>query len=230
MKVGIILPCRYSSSRLPGKILMPISGKPILQIITERLSLSKAVDQLIVCTSEQTSDDPIVKYCQAHNMDYFRGSLENVSDRFLKCAEANALDWAIRINGDNLFTDYRLIDQAVSIIKTSSSEFVSNVPQRTFPTGMSVEAIRTSTYASHIQKIKANERWREHVTLYFYDHPDTVKSTFFYNDTLASAKGTQLALDTNEDFERAKIIIKNIEGFGPETSWEEVSKTAQIYA
>lgn len=230
MKVGIILLCRFSSSRLPGKILKSINGETILKIITERLSLSTSVDQLIVCTSDQPSDDPIIDYCMNHGLNYFRGSLDNVSDRFLRCAEANKLDWAIRVNGDNLFTDYRLIDQTVSIIKTNSCEFVSNVPQRTFPTGMSVEAIRTSTYARHIQEINANEQWREHVTLYFYEHPEKVKSSFFHNDTLAAAKGTQLALDTEDDFEKAKIIIKNIDGFGPETSWEEISKTAQLYA
>ena len=82
MKIGAIVICRYNSSRLPGKILKKINGKPILTYIIERLKCVQNLDDFIVATSINTTDQPIVDYCIKNQIKYFRGSLENVAERF----------------------------------------------------------------------------------------------------------------------------------------------------
>ncbi len=230
MKIGIVLLCRYNSNRLPGKILKEINGQPVLEIILNRLKASTKADQIIVCTSDQSSDDPIVEYCKNEEVNYFRGSLNNVSERFLACANAYKLDWAVRVNGDNIFTDYRLIDQGIELISKGNYDFISNVEGRTYPTGMSVELVKTSTYKHYFNKISERADWQEHVTLFFYENIDLVKKRFFYNHSLETAKGTKLALDTEEDFKKAKWIIDEIKGLKLQTTWQEISNVANRYA
>lgn len=201
---------------------MEIEGKTILEYILERISVSKLANQIIVCTSDQTSDDPIIEFCKEKQIDWFRGSLDNVSRRFLNCAEYFQLDYAVRVNGDNLFTDANLIDHAIELANEGDYDFVSNVDQRTFPTGMSVEVIRTKTYQSFYSEIETQPDWREHVTLYFYQNTKSFKILFFYNTSLPAARGYKLALDTMEDFEKAKKIIHQLNGLLPSHSWEEI--------
>jgi len=207
MKIGLIVLCRYNSSRLPGKILKEIADKPLLSYIIERLKCSREADDIIVATSNKESDDPIEAYCLNQQIKCFRGSLEDVSGRFLACAKSHDLDYAIRINGDNLFTDHEVIDAMIKKSRSQQYDFVSNVKDRTFPTGMSIEILNTKFYESQIQKFDSNE-FREHVTYYFYEHPEAVKRVFhYYNTIVAEAKGMKLAVDSEEDFNFATKVI-----------------------
>ena len=117
MKIGIIVLCRYNSSRLPGKILLKISGKTILQHIIDRLLCVKGGYPICVATSSEIDDKPIIDYCKGNNINFFDGSKKNVASRFLNCAKANDFDFATRINGDNLFTDPLIIEDMIDIAK-----------------------------------------------------------------------------------------------------------------
>ena len=119
MKIGIIVLCRYNSSRLPGKILLKISGKTILQHIIDRLLCVKGGYPICVATSSEIDDKPIIDYCKGNNIKFFDGSKKNVASRFLNCAKANNFDYATRINGDNLFTDPLIIEDMINIAKTN---------------------------------------------------------------------------------------------------------------
>lgn len=197
MKFGLIVLCRYSSSRLPGKILKEINGKPLLQHIIERLKKT-CVENIIVATSNEKSDQPIVDFCSRNNIDYFIGDLHNVADRFAKCCEAYSLDYGIRINGDNLFIDPFTIDQMVKIAQENSFNLVTNVPGRTFPHGMSVEIVNVSFYQESLKLFK-EDKYKEHVTLYFYENP-TENTYTFINEQYSIKKKINLAVDTPEDF------------------------------
>jgi spore coat polysaccharide biosynthesis protein SpsF len=105
MRIGIIVLCRYSSSRLPGKILLPLYGKPILEYILEKITSVVPKDSVVVCTSDLKTDDSISTYCTDKGYNCFRGSLDNVAQRFLNCADHYQFDYIVRINGDNLFLD-----------------------------------------------------------------------------------------------------------------------------
>lgn len=209
MKVGVIVLCRYSSSRLPGKILKKIKGKPILQYIIERINLALSIDKLIVATSEDVSDNPIYEYCINNNISCFRGSLFDVARRFLDCATQYDLDYAIRINGDNLFVDSSIIEKLANIAVAGNYDFVTNVKGRTFPTGMSVEVVKTSYYKEVVTRFHSN-RHREHVTLYLYENETSGKHYYYTNEECKEAAGLNLAIDTKEDFIFAQHLIEKM--------------------
>jgi len=202
MKFGLIVLCRYTSSRLPGKILKEIDGKSLLQHIVERLKLS-SVENIIIATSDEPSDQPIVDFCQHNNIECFRGSLLNVADRFASCCATYDLDYGIRINGDNLFVDPWTIDRMVEIARKGDYDLVTNVPGRTFPHGMSVEIVNTAFYNKSLP-LFIEDQYKEHVTLYFYENP-TERAFTFINNEYPIKKKVNLAVDTPEDF---KLVSK----------------------
>ena len=225
MKAGIIVLCRFSSNRLPGKILKPIDGKPILAYILERLSHSNYAHNLVVATSNEQTDDPIAKWCQENSVRIFRGSLDNVSQRFMDCAAENQFDLAVRVNGDNIFTDSGLLDYGVQLAIQGHYDFVSNVKNRTFPTGMSIEVINTKFY-SHVLPLFRSKEDFEHVTKYIYEHEEAANVSYFYNNDLKEAGGYRLALDDHEDLVRIEGILSKMKKPHDEYRWEEIVKLA----
>lgn len=208
MKTGFIILCRFNSSRLPGKILREINGKPILKYIFESLSQVIDSENIIVATSEEETDNPIVEYCQKNKINFYRGSLDNVALRFLNCAKHYNLDFATRINGDNLFVDVQTIAKMLKVVETNKYDFVSNVKNRTFPKGMSVEMVRTSHFEESY-KLFDKPDFFEHVTLYLYQN-DTDKNYYYhFNYVCSESAGVQMAIDDIQDFERASKIIAN---------------------
>jgi len=202
---GIIVLCRYNSSRLYGKILKKINGKEILQYIFERLEELNENHPIVVCTSVEETDDPIIDFCRNNNIDFFRGSLENVAERFLSCAKIYNLENAVRINGDNLFLDSELIKQMIGVIETKKAMFVSNVKDRTFPKGMSVEIVNVEFYQKHYPRFLPEDL--EHVMTYFYRlNEKNAGIEYVYNESEYSEK-INLAIDTQEDFDNANSII-----------------------
>ncbi len=223
MNVGIIVLCRFNSSRLPGKILKEIEGKPVLTYILERLKKSNYSDGIVVATSDSTADDPIARYCEDHDVNCFRGSLDNVSERFATCAAKNQFDVVTRVNGDNLFTDPVLVDQAIELAIEGDYDFVSNVDGRTFPTGMSVEVIKTSFYEKVLKQFNSPDHL-EHVTLWLYQHPDSGQFKYIYNDTHPKAHGLKLALDCEEDLNFVSLLLQKMDRPHTAYGWKDIVK------
>lgn len=207
MKIGTIILCRYSSSRLPGKILRDIQGNTPLTYLHEKFARQIDSQNLLVATSTDPSDDIIERYCQAHGYNCFRGSLDNVSQRFLAAAQFLDCDYAIRINGDALFLDIHTYLDMIAICKASDFDFISNVKGRSFPFGMSVEIVKTEFYEALQAKIQANPRYVEHVTLYLYEHPEEGKQYHHLNTQYPQLSGLQIALDTPTDLELAQEVM-----------------------
>lgn len=224
MKVGIILLCRYNSSRLSGKILKQINGRSVLGHILDRLNFLSHNNQIIVATSDEKSDDDIEEFCRYSNVDCYRGSLDNVADRFLSCAKYYGLDYAIRINGDNIFTPWDVLIPMIAIAKTDNYQFITNVVGRTFPKGMSIEIINTKFYADNIDKFSSEDK--EHVTLWFYKNSDVCKKYEYLNDIIEEAKGLDLALDTQEDFENTKYIMSQMDRYPATYTFKEIIQLA----
>jgi len=218
MKIGIIVLCRYNSSRLPGKALKLLNGRSILGHILDRLDYVS--NQVIVATSDQKSDDEIEKFCNYSNIECYRGSLENVSDRFLSCANHYSLDYAVRINGDNFFTPWDILSQMIAIAKTSKFQFITNVLNRTFPKGMSIEIIQTEFYSENIKKFDDYDK--EHVTSFFYKNKSIGERYNFYNDNNSETKDLDLALDTLKDFENIKEIVLKMDRYPASYTFKEI--------
>ncbi len=205
MTRGVVILCRYNSSRLPGKILIEIEGKPILQHILD--AISSLTPNFVVATSEESTDDPIAHYCEQNDIACFRGNLPNVAKRFMDAAAFRGFDYAVRINGDNLFVNMEVLEAMLQLDDIQNFDLLTNVPGRTYPFGMSVEMVKMDFYQKHYQHF--NNAHREHVTLYFYDNPDIGQRLEIKNNTVSDASGLNLAIDTSEDLERAKFIMQH---------------------
>ena len=133
MKIGIVILSRFNSSRLPGKALMKIGDKLVLEYIIERLLQVVDLDRIVIATSDQPSDNPIETFAQDKRIKCFRGSLNNVAERFYQAGESLNWDYAIRINGDNIFVDIQVLKEMIQITESGNYDFVSNVKKSHLP-------------------------------------------------------------------------------------------------
>lgn len=210
VKVGIVILARYSSSRLPGKALKTVAGKPVLLYILERIKTVVPLTNIILATSQNESDDVLAAFAQQHGLACHRGSLEKVALRFYEAAQQLNCEYACRINGDNIFLDPALLKTMVQQAQKKQFQFLSNVKNRTFPKGMSVEIVAMTYYKKHLATILSSNYYTEHVMVYLYDLAVVDNHYYLQNTSLAEAAGLQLALDTPQDFERSKWIIENL--------------------
>jgi spore coat polysaccharide biosynthesis protein SpsF len=224
VRIGAVILSRLGSSRLPGKALRQINNKEILLYICERLLRVFEKENIVIATSAEKNDDPIAGFARQIGIKCYRGSLENVAERFFNAAETENWDFAIRINGDNLFLDTHVLRSMVEIAAAGQYDFITNVKDRTFPKGMSIEIVRLKYYEELLPEINANDRYREHVTLLLYELKETEKHYYHFNHAFPEASGIQLALDTPEDLERSKQIIAHFTQPHWEYNMEEILK------
>ena len=210
MNLGAVILCRYDSSRLPGKILKKIEGREILGYIVDRVRQVFESGNIVVATSTEASDDPIAAWCEREGIQYYRGSKSNVAQRFGEAAESRGFTHAIRINGDNLFVDIETLRSMSEIARRDEYDFITNVKDRTFPVGMSVEIVRLSFYKKLLETF-TEDRHFEHVTLYLYEHEDVGNRLNVYNTEVPEAAGSKIAIDTPEDFVLASAILRRME-------------------
>ncbi len=209
-KTGVIILSRYSSTRLPGKALRKIKGKSILSYIIERVEQVIQRENIVLATSTAASDDAIAAFAEAEEVKCYRGSLENVAQRFYEAAESLGCEYACRINGDNVFLDSAILWEMIMLAETRKYRFLSNVKNRTFPKGMSVEIAEMNYYRECLPTIMAEEFYKEHVMVYLYERDGREAHFYLQNLALPEAAGIQLALDTPDDFRRTEWILNNI--------------------
>lgn len=171
-----LLQARMSSSRLPEKVLKPVIDSPMLYRQLERLKRANKLDQLIVVTSDTPSDDRLAEECLKWDMNVtvFRGSLNNVLDRFYQCAKEYNVDHIVRLTGDCPLTDPHIIDDLIELHVTENNDYSSNCHQRSYPVGLDAEIVRFETLET-IWKLANTPDQKEHVTLYINQHPDQFK-------------------------------------------------------
>jgi spore coat polysaccharide biosynthesis protein SpsF len=173
MKVVAIIQARMSSTRLPGKVLLDLAGEPMLARVVERTRRAERVDETVVATSTDASDDPIESFCQDRGYSCFRGSLHDVLDRYYQAAKQYQADVIVRITADCPLIDADVVDQVVGefMERQPSVHYATNcLPERTFPRGLDTEAIRFDALARAWFEDNDPAR-REHVTPYIYHHP-----------------------------------------------------------
>ena len=206
------------SSRLPGKVLMELDGKPALQILTERLSCSKYIDEIIIATTVNPGDDKIAEFGKENNIPVFRGSEEDVLGRVVGAVESVNGDIIVEITGDCPLMDPEVIDNVLDAYFDNypDYDYVTNIGYvkghvREIPLGMDV---RVFTYKDlkFISEITDDPEDREHVSLYFFR---TGKDKYkLYNvsipDKWKRDYNPRLCLDTKEDFEVLKIVYESL--------------------
>jgi len=203
----IIIQARLSSKRLPNKVLEKINGKPLIKYLISRITSVFNSDQIILATSIEEDDDPLIDFCEQNKIRYFRGPLNNVARRMCDAAnELNARSF-VRINGDSPLIDSEIILKGIEYFQKGKFDLVTNTFPRSYPIGQSVEIIKTSTLESILSKgISSFEK--EHVTKHFYSHPTTYNIFNFINDNDLS--NYRLVVDTKSDFVNIKKIINKM--------------------
>ena len=219
MNIIAILQARMSSKRYPGKVLHKINNKCLLQYILERLKRVSQLTQVIVATSTDASDDPINIFCNDFDIECYRGSLENVVDRFQSLLGEYPCDAFLRVNGDSPFIDNRLIETGIKIFCRENYDLVTNVLTRTFPKGQSVEIVKTKTFKKIDQNILSIDE-KEHITKYFYNLQSLYSiHNFTYEKKLGNI---QLSVDTAEDMNITKKIFYNMTKQHWQYCWHEI--------
>lgn len=206
IKISAVIQARMTSRRLPGKVLKQVCGKPLLSHLLQRVERCVEIDDIILATSSDPSDDPLHDFGLIHGIRVHRGPLENVARRLIEAANSNDSHALVRICGDSPLIDPTLIDQLVRLYRTSLSvDLVSNVPDRTFPKGQSVEVISVKALSLKIADGLTKEE-KEHVTLSFYSASDRSRKLFVSQSPSLST--VQLSVDDQNDFETFEAITK----------------------
>ncbi len=165
-----ILQARLSSRRLPGKVLKPILGRPMLERQLERLRRSRRMDGLVVATSTDPSDDAIAVLCRSLGVECFRGSLEDVLDRFYRAALRHSPRAAVRLTADCPLADPDVIDRLVELHAAGGYDYTSNTLVRTYPDGLDAEVVALACLEVAWREAALSSE-REHVTPFIYNHP-----------------------------------------------------------
>jgi spore coat polysaccharide biosynthesis protein SpsF len=205
--VGIVQ-ARMGSTRLPGKTLIDICGRPFLYHILARMKWARKLDRLVVATTPKQEDDAICALCNGLEIACFRGSENDVLARFYQCAKAHDADIIVRITADDPFKDPEVADRIIwEIVQDDDLDYVSNTIHPTYPEGLDIEVFRfRALEKAWREAISALDR--EHVTPYIWLHPDLFKlKNVEYEKNLSYMRWT---LDTQEDLAMARAVYEKL--------------------
>lgn len=206
MTIGIIVQARMGSTRLPGKVLKPIGKITLLEFLLTRLKKSKKVDKIIIATTDKPVDNDIEKIAVKNKIGIYRGSENDVLDRYYQAAKKYSLDTIVRITGDCPFADSEIIDQVVKLFEEKKVEYASNVDPPTYPDGFDIEVF-TFHSLQEAWKKATKESDREHVTPYIRDYNLYPKTNLLNSEDLSKIR---LTVDNIEDYQVINEIYKKL--------------------
>lgn len=198
------------STRLPGKVLKEVNGKPLLQFMLSRASEAKLIDKIVIATTNDKLDDPIADFCVRNNFSFYRGSENDVLDRYFQIAKTYGAQIIIRCTADCPLIDGEVIDATVSLFLNSNVDYASNTcpPKvKTYPDGSDVEVFSFDALERAWKETK-NPKDREHVTFYFWDRGQNFKTALLNNKQ--DWGKYRITLDYPEDLIAIEKIIKRI--------------------
>ena len=224
-----IIQARMGSSRLPGKVLLDLAGRPVLWQVVSRVRKARLVDKVLVATTDQPSDEPIRRFCADQGTDCFGGSEQDVLDRFVQAARfagATDSDAIVRITADCPLIDPDVIDQVVMLYLESDADYVSNINPPTFPDGLDVEVFRFSALLTAWREAKLVSE-REHVTPYLRNHPEKFSARNLTHDTdLSTLRWT---LDEPADYALLQRLVAELDRNQPEFHLEDVLQVLAVH-
>lgn len=219
MKVVAIIQARIGSTRLPGKVLMPILGRPMLGVLIDRIRKARKVNQIVVATSALERDDLIAEFVLQldENVKLWRGSEQDVLLRYYEAACDNEARIILRVTGDNPFFCAEVADALITMIK-QGYDYAANNLDRRYPYGIDLEAFTFDTLKlAHAHATESYQR--EHVTPYIRENPSIFRhGSLRLGEDLSALR---LTVDSEEDYLRAKRLF---EQFGPEVQFKEIAE------
>jgi spore coat polysaccharide biosynthesis protein SpsF len=205
--IAAIVQARMGSTRLPGKVLMNLAGKPVLWHIITRLQYASLLDRICVATTRESEDDCIEESCRMWNIPVYRGSREDVLSRYYECAKRIGMqrgkeDYIVRITADCPFVDPAIVDILIEKAVTGHYDYVSNTDPPTFPDGLDVEVFRFEVLETAVKEARTNSE-REHVTPFIRNNRSFLK---YNHASTLDLSNIRLTLDTCEDYKTITAI------------------------
>ena len=206
---GAILQARMGSTRLPGKSMMDVAGTPLIKRVVERIKRSKKVDKIILATTTNEKDDVLEKFAVEEKIECFRGSEGNVLERVVFAARKYKVKNIVELHGDNPLLDPQIIDSAVSLFETSQCDYLSNTLEKTFPSGVRVQLFPTKKLEKIYYSVD-DPVVNEHVSLYFYEHPELYNILNLKAPLEINRPDIRLTVDTEKDLQLITIIYRKL--------------------
>jgi spore coat polysaccharide biosynthesis protein SpsF (cytidylyltransferase family) len=205
--IGCIIQARVNSKRLPKKVIKKLDdSKNVLEYVIDQVKQSTKINQIVIATTEEIQDDIITVISKKNNCDYFRGSENDVLDRYYNCAKKFNFNSIVRITSDCPLIDPQIIDKVIEKFESKNYDYVTNTFPRTFPKGLDVE-IFSFKILEKIWKIAKLPSEREHVTQFILNNNEFRIGNVKHEDNLSNLRWT---IDQNEDYEFLLNIVKRL--------------------
>lgn len=209
-RVVVSVEARMGSSRLPGKVLADINGVPALTRLFRRLSLCKAVDDFVLATTISPADDQLETWAKDNGVAYFRGSEEDVLGRVVNAQRSMKADIVVEVTGDCILLDPGLLDMGVSTFFANDCDVVANVRIPAYPQGVDIQVFPLKLLEEVEAKV-TDPAVREHVSLYFYEHPEKYRVLHLLPPPRWHRSELRLQLDYDEDLQFIREVYAKLE-------------------
>jgi spore coat polysaccharide biosynthesis protein SpsF len=204
-EIGLILQARMRSTRLPGKILLPLGRQPLLEYILIRLRHLRHPALTVIATSDTPADDVVAQFCAARSVACFRGNEHNVLDRYYQCARHYGFRHFARLTGDNPFLDVEELDNLIALHLSRGCDFTHSFPA--LPVGCGAEIFTCTAFEKNWREGKAPHHL-EHVDEYMLEHPELFTTVLLQVSAEKRRPDIRLTVDTPEDYQRARYIVE----------------------
>ncbi|MCW7482146.1 aminotransferase class III-fold pyridoxal phosphate-dependent enzyme [Leptospira kanakyensis] len=217
MKIVAIIQARMGSTRFPNKVMKEIAGKPMIGLLLDRLSKSKKINEILIATSTDSKNFPLAEYVHGLGFGVFKGSENNVLERYYLAAKESSADVVIRITGDCPLIDSELVDKVVDVFLSAKVDYCANFGSIYYPDGLDTEVFSFHALEKANEEAK-EDREKEHVTPYIRENSQFMKTVVLPDQDYSGYRWT---VDEKEDFE---VIEKVFNYFAPKIdfSWEDV--------
>jgi spore coat polysaccharide biosynthesis protein SpsF len=216
LKTVACIQARMGSSRLPGKMMLPLDGSHVLQHDVRRVTAADSVDEVVVATSDKKQDDIVARYATREGASVFRGSEDDVLGRMYAAAREHDADIVVRVTGDNPLVSPEFIDVSVQELVDCGSDCVSARLERTFPYEITTETFTFDSFET-VEAASDQPHQREHVTQYYYENPEefdlynVTSEQLFAEASLQNRTDLRLTLDEADDYEVFRQIYEGVE-------------------
>jgi spore coat polysaccharide biosynthesis protein SpsF len=205
-----IIQARMTSTRLPGKVLMEVNGTPLLSYMIGRLKKSKLINKFVIATTINKEDDPIVAFCESQQIDFYRGSENDVLDRYFQVALKHKADTVVRVTSDCPLIDPEIIDKTIQLYNDENVDYAANTvpPEKSqFPDGSDVEVFSFDALQRSWSET-TDLKDREHVTFYLWKRKMNFKTIMLDNEH--DWGKYRITVDYKEDLDLVRKIVKKL--------------------
>ncbi len=209
MKIVATIEARMTSSRLPGKVMLPALGRPMLAHLTSRLKTVQSIDEIVLATTVNATDDVLAEFAEKDGIKVFRGSEEDVMARVIGAAESAQADVVVEITGDCPIIDPDLIEQTIRVFKRNNAVYCANSFISSYPDGMDTQVFTLEALKKSFS-MTADPQDREHVSRHIVKNPQLFPHVYLVAPPSLHWPGLGLTLDEPADYELIRTLIENL--------------------